>query len=504
MNKLLKLLSRAFDTKGYPDDKNPENWRKINGSPVHLDANGNIDGGAGGKFTGNTWSSTKHQHKPKAITKADLDGAWKNLVKYKKSMSQAKTQKTYEKNAANMKSALEEYKKMASLAPTSMQKHNVASMEEYAGMQYKSASPLEGLASVGKTKVEPKIKNEEKGFTSKNVSKLMNLVWGKQSAENFLEAQMLVSKGVTSTNYEKLSSKIKNDLAYDNGVEEFELSIAVEDLEYMAKQAQNGTGSVSVGVPSAEEYDYPTPNNLLSELASAVSYPVIKFKEKSLAYWDRVKVMTPKEADARLFSLTSKIWKSASQAERHAAFHYTWDYIAFNGPLRKNKISDSAKVEINNLTDMINRSELPCDMVLNRGCRYAGMDNFFGVSLDVLEHASDSELQRLVGNKVFDSAFLSTGCASGKGYTDAGEFPVQLKIYAPKGTKGLYAEPFSDFGENSHDEDWDGEKYTDDIGEEQEVILQRSTNMEVLSAKRVGGVLKVELQIIKQNPQYIE
>lgn len=46
------MLAKATDTKGYPDDKDPNHWRKINGSPVHLDANGNIDGGAGGKFTG--------------------------------------------------------------------------------------------------------------------------------------------------------------------------------------------------------------------------------------------------------------------------------------------------------------------------------------------------------------------------------------------------------------------------------------------------------------------
>ncbi len=41
---------RALDTKGYPDDLNPENWKTINGSHVHLDENGNYDGGAGGKF----------------------------------------------------------------------------------------------------------------------------------------------------------------------------------------------------------------------------------------------------------------------------------------------------------------------------------------------------------------------------------------------------------------------------------------------------------------------
>lgn len=36
----------------YEPDSNPENWRTINGAHVHIDNEGNIDGGAGGKFNG--------------------------------------------------------------------------------------------------------------------------------------------------------------------------------------------------------------------------------------------------------------------------------------------------------------------------------------------------------------------------------------------------------------------------------------------------------------------
>lgn len=52
MSELLILLARAFDTKGYPDNKDPNHWFKINGTPIHHDGYGNIDGGAGGKFNG--------------------------------------------------------------------------------------------------------------------------------------------------------------------------------------------------------------------------------------------------------------------------------------------------------------------------------------------------------------------------------------------------------------------------------------------------------------------
>lgn len=56
--KALWNLAEAFGVrwpvrdKTYPKDPNPEHWKTINGSHVHMDKNGNYDGGAGGKFNG--------------------------------------------------------------------------------------------------------------------------------------------------------------------------------------------------------------------------------------------------------------------------------------------------------------------------------------------------------------------------------------------------------------------------------------------------------------------
>ena len=52
MNRLQCLirLARALD---YNRDLDPKHWKTINGAKVHLDKNGNYDGGAGGKFNGN-------------------------------------------------------------------------------------------------------------------------------------------------------------------------------------------------------------------------------------------------------------------------------------------------------------------------------------------------------------------------------------------------------------------------------------------------------------------
>ena len=58
-----KKKSQTHDA-NYPKDPNPDNWRTINGSKVHLE-NGKIDGGAGGKFSGTYWKG-KVPHTPKA------------------------------------------------------------------------------------------------------------------------------------------------------------------------------------------------------------------------------------------------------------------------------------------------------------------------------------------------------------------------------------------------------------------------------------------------------
>jgi hypothetical protein len=51
----LILAARILD-EDYPRDPNPENWRPISGVKVHLNEKGQIDGGAGGRFTGESFT----------------------------------------------------------------------------------------------------------------------------------------------------------------------------------------------------------------------------------------------------------------------------------------------------------------------------------------------------------------------------------------------------------------------------------------------------------------
>lgn len=59
-------VRRPVRDQTYPKDPNPEHWKTINGSHVHMDKNGNYDGGAGGKFNG------RHHYGPNWRQKAAL------------------------------------------------------------------------------------------------------------------------------------------------------------------------------------------------------------------------------------------------------------------------------------------------------------------------------------------------------------------------------------------------------------------------------------------------
>lgn len=175
MNKLLRLLARATDTKGYPDDKDPNHWRTINHSKVHVDANGNIDGGAGQKFNGNQWTSTKHPHNPASypqpaapapppVTTADLKKAWRRVGTIYVQMQRATKAATYSKQQANLQKAIQAYLDLNAKADPSVAnsfKPNVQLMQTRAQQQFapkgtaQTSSPLSSLAAATQQAAQP-------------------------------------------------------------------------------------------------------------------------------------------------------------------------------------------------------------------------------------------------------------------------------------------------------------------------------------------------------------
>ena len=235
---------------------------------------------------------------------------------------------------------------------------------------------------------------------------------------------------------------------------------------------------------------------------------------KDAALWAK----STKDADDELRDVCGQVWQNAKQAEKNAIYDYTSSYHKFNEPLRgieygTNKFlgvgnvdldqigvsysgfkPGQVKKEIDAMTDIINKSSYPIDVWVQRGCGYSGMDKFFEIDVNDF-YLSESDLQlKLLGKEVTEYGFCSTGVAKGKGFSSS---PIILNIYCPSGTKMMYAEPFSAFGQGSG-KHWDGISKQSSFGSESEMILQRGTKFRITKVEKSNGKIYIDMDVIEQ------
>lgn len=238
---------------------------------------------------------------------------------------------------------------------------------------------------------------------------------------------------------------------------------------------------------------------------------------KDAAMWAK----STKEADALLRDKCGEVWRTSPPIQRNAIYDYTQSYHKFNEPLRGIEYGTNAfkgvgnvdldqigvsysgmkpgamRKEINAMTDIIEKSIYQEDFWLQRGCRFSGMDKFFNIPMNKLQHASQSELEALLlGTTPTEYGFCSCGVAKGKGFSG----DIILNIYAPSGTQMMYVEPFSAFG-NGGGKSWDGLKPQSSFGQESEIILQQGTTFRVTKVEKTPGTIYVDLEVIGQVPQ---
>ena len=148
------------------------------------------------------------------------------------------------------------------------------------------------------------------------------------------------------------------------------------------------------------------------------------------------------------------------------------------------------------MTDIIEKSTYDFDVWLQRGCDYRGMDNFFEISMNQLQHASQDELEQLLlGKTVTDYGFFSCGVSKGKGFSNKA---IIMNVYAPQGTKMMYAEPFSAFGNGSR-RSWDGIAKQVTFGSESDIILQQGTSFRITKVERTSNKLYIDIEVVLQN-----
>mgnify|MGYP005765880735 CR=1 FL=1 len=121
-----------------------------------------------------------------------------------------------------------------------------------------------------------------------------------------------------------------------------------------------------------------------------------------------------------------------------------------------------------------------------------GAAKFLGISPDVLRHGTREQLHDLVNDYITEHAFTSCGSCKGKGFSG-----VIFNIYCPKGTKMIYAEPFSHYG-NGGGRKWDGKKPQTSFGYEDETIIQRGTTFRITKVEKSGSGLYVDMEVIEQ------
>lgn len=214
---------------------------------------------------------------------------------------------------------------------------------------------------------------------------------------------------------------------------------------------------------------------------------------KDAAVWAK----NTKDADDVLRAKCGEVWRNATDEEKDAIFGYTSSYHNINEPLRGLTYYGSAADtqlgldRIPLMESIINKSYYDKDIWLQRG---GGMVELKKYGLSNYASATDAEIMALVGKEGTEGAFTSAGVAKGKGLGGK----VIANIYAPRGTKMMYAEPYSSFG-NGSGRSWDGIEKQSTFGIESEIILQRGTTFRVTKVEKSGNTWYIDVEVINQN-----
>lgn len=193
-------------------------------------------------------------------------------------------------------------------------------------------------------------------------------------------------------------------------------------------------------------------------------------------------------ADALLRPLTEFAWKKMTKNERIAATKYTQTFSYLNEPLRGLKYygprtADEYKKDLKALTNALGKTSTTETIVVRRGT-----DSF------PIAELSGKELSDINVGEIFtEKGFLSTATRTDYGFRK----DLDLVIIIPKGSNGIYAEPFSHYNdslefswEGAKPKIWNG-KSVETFSSEREWIGQRGSKFRVVAKE--GNTIYLEL-----------
>ena len=216
------------------------------------------------------------------------------------------------------------------------------------------------------------------------------------------------------------------------------------------------------------------------------------------AFWAK----DPMEYYKEFIGTTGKQWKTLTDVEKEAVYYYTHTYCPINEPLRGiNYVGSETKKQLSmskipHITNALNKSEIEKDLWLQRGDSSVNVIKYrFGVDISGMNVAEARKA--LIGKEGIEKAFVSCGSSKGKGFSGS----VITNIFVPKGTKGLYLEPISRYGNGTMHEKWDGVKKQSSVSGENETLLQRGTKFRITKVERSGSRWFIDVDVIGQEPQ---
>ncbi|SFK99945.1 hypothetical protein SAMN05216357_11085 [Porphyromonadaceae bacterium KH3CP3RA] len=212
---------------------------------------------------------------------------------------------------------------------------------------------------------------------------------------------------------------------------------------------------------------------------------------KNKAMW----TADPRAADDKVRDVTGLVWRNAKAHEKLSAYRYTAGSSYINEPLRgQNYIGQyygkyNSQKDIDALTNIVGKSFYNFDIWIQRGVDKSGFRGLFGFDID------DISVNNLKGKIAVEKGFSSCSVIKGGGFDNK---PVIYNIYCPRGTKMLYAEPFSAYGGGGVHQHWDGVSKQLSFGGETEMVLQRNTKFRIAKAEYKNGRYYVDLEVIEQ------
>lgn len=169
-----------------------------------------------------------------------------------------------------------------------------------------------------------------------------------------------------------------------------------------------------------------------------------------------------------------------TENERKGIVTYTSSaYSTMNRDLRSDKLAGTRyEKEINAATKGLEKTLLAEDTVIFRGMT-GGIDDFsIWSGIPKSELSKKSVQDSLVGTKLLEKGFMSTGTNAGSAWSG-----LKLEVYLPKGSQAMYVDPISQYQG------------------EYEILVQRNSTFEIKEVKTdsKGYIEGLVLMLVEQN-----